>query len=105
MGVFAVLFVGVVIVFVGVMCDVAVVCCWVVVSGRGGNGDGGRVLTGGAGDVASGSEVGRRQEGGMVVVVVKKAVMCHDWNAFPDLGKAGPRTAGVGYDHIMFHKW
>ena len=58
MGMFAVVFVGVVVVFVGVVCDVAVVCCWVVVSGRRGNGDSGRVLTGGAGDVASGSEVG-----------------------------------------------
>ena len=58
MGVFTVVFIGVVVVFVGVVCDVAVVCCWVVISGRGGNGDGGRVLTGGAGDVASGSEVG-----------------------------------------------
>ena len=45
----------------------------------------------------------RRREGGMVVVV-KKAVTCHDWDAFPDLGEAGPWTAGVGYDHIMFHK-
>jgi len=40
------------------MCDVAVVCCWVVVSGRRGNGDSSGVLTRGAGDVASGSEVG-----------------------------------------------
>ena len=41
----------------------------------------------------------------VVVVVVKKAVTYHDWDAFPDLGEAGPQTAGVGYDHIMFHKW
>ena len=54
--------------------------------------------------MVSGSEVGM-MTGGMVVVVVKKAVTCHDWDAFPDLGEAGPRTAGVGYDHIMFHKW
>ena len=58
MGVFTVVFVGVVVVFIGIMCDVAVMCCWVVVSRRGGNGDSGRVLTGGAGDVASRSEVG-----------------------------------------------
>ena len=58
MGVFAVVFIVVVIVFVGIMCDVVVVCCWVVVSGCRGNGDGSRVLTGGAGDVASRSEVG-----------------------------------------------
>jgi len=57
-GVFAVVFIGVVVVFVGVVCDVAVACCWVVVSGRGGNGDGGRVLTRGAGDVVSGRDGG-----------------------------------------------
>jgi len=62
-GVFAVVFVGVVVVFVGVVCDVAVACCWVVVSRRGGNGDGSGVLTGGAGDVASGSEVGTTMGG------------------------------------------
>ena len=58
MGVFTVVFVGVVVVFIGIVCDVVVVCCWVVISGRKGNGDSGRVLTGGAGDVASGREVG-----------------------------------------------
>ena len=63
MGVFAVVFIGVVIVFVGVVCDVAVACCWVVISRCGGNGDGGRVLTGDAGDMASRSEVGTTMGG------------------------------------------
>jgi len=28
--------------------------------------------------------------------MVKKAVTCHNWDAFPDLGEAGLRTADKG---------
>ena len=47
------------------------------------------VLTLGPGDVASGRAV-KTMTGGGVVVVEKQAVMCHGWDAFPDLGEAGP---------------
>ena len=38
--------------------------------------------------------------GGGVVVVEKQAVMCHGWDAFPDLGEAGPRDRRGG---ILLH--
>ena len=59
------------------------------------------VLTSGPGDVVSGRAV-ETTTGGRVVVVEKKAVMCHGWDAFPDLGEAGLWAAGVGYYYIMF---
>ena len=50
------------------------------------------LLTWGASDVAGRREVGTTTGGGGAVVVVeKKAVMCHGWDAFPDLGEARPR--------------
>ena len=59
------------------------------------------VLTSGPSDVASGRVVETTMGGG-VVVVEKKAVTCHGWDAFPDLGEAGPWAAGVGYYYITF---
>ena len=54
------------------------------------------LLTWGAGDVAGRREAGTTM-GGAVVVVEKKAVTCHGWDAFPDLGEAGPwdRRGGI----------
>ena len=59
------------------------------------------VLTSGPSDVASGRAVETTMGGG-VVVVEKKAVTCHSWDAFPDLGEARLWAAGVGYYYIMF---
>jgi hypothetical protein len=63
------------------------------------------VLTSGPSDVASGRAVEMTTGGGVVVVVEKKAVTCHGWDPFPDLGEAGPWAAGVGYYYIMFLTW
>ena len=52
--------------------------------------------------VAGKRKAGTTMEGEAVVVVEKKAVMCHSWDAFPDLGEAGPWAAGVGYYYITF---
>ena len=71
----------------GFLRDVAVTCCLVVVSKRERGACG--VLTSGPSDVASGRVV-ETTTGGGVVVVEKQAVMCHGWDAFPDLGKARP---------------
>ena len=61
------------------------------------------VLTSGPSDVASGRAVEMTMGGG--VVVEKKAVMCHGWDMFPDLGEAGLWAARVGYYYIMFLTW
>ena len=46
------------------------------------------LLTWGAGNVAGKREMGTMTGGGVVMVVEKKAVTCHSWDVFPDLGKA-----------------
>jgi hypothetical protein len=80
--------------------DVALACCWVVVSER----EGGNLAAYLPGVPVTGGRWERRTGEG-VVVVEKKAVTCHGWDAFPDLGEAGPWAAGVGYYYIMFLTW
>ena len=52
--------------------------------------------------MVSGRAVEMTTGGGVVVVVEKKAVTCHGWDVFPDLGEAGPWAARVGYYYITF---
>ena len=63
------------------------------------------VLTLGPGDVASRRVVETTTGGRVVVVVEKKAVTCHSWDMFPDLGEARPWATRVGYYYIMFLIW
>ena len=64
-----------------------------VLSENEGEGGCGIVITLGAGDMASGREGGTTNR---VVVVERKAVTCHGWDALPDLGGASPRGCQGG---------